>query len=157
MVTHKCQIITVDKYGRLVVRIPTSLNERRLFRQVPSNEAITALLPTARKLLRDQRECLGGSGVAIQSDLASGPNAPILRFLRRAAVRCKGQAAGHTKKVTHEQLRYIYMHSFCSQLCIFINLFQGPSHFGGSRWTGTGEKAATRLLLLGLHLSTIQD
>ncbi len=108
MVTHKCQTITVDMYGRLVIRSPTSLNERRLFHQVPSNETITALLPTARKLLRDQRECLGGGGGAIQNELVSGPNAPMLRFLRRAAARRKAQAAGHTKQPTHERRRYIY-------------------------------------------------
>eukprot|EP01084_Bolivina_argentea_P171140 296506_1 len=105
MVVHKCQIITVDKHGRLVIRSPTSLNERRLFHQVPSNETITALLPTARKLLRDQRECLGGGGGAIQNELVSGPNAPMLRFLRRAAVRRKVQAAGHTKQATDERHR----------------------------------------------------
>ncbi len=96
MVAHKCHIATVDKYGRLVIRSPGSLDEKPLFHQVPSNETIASLLPTARKLLRDQREYLGGGGGggATVSELVSGPNAPMLRFLRRATARRKVQAAG---------------------------------------------------------------
>ncbi len=93
MAAHKNHIATVDTYGRLVIRSPTSLDERRLFRQVPSSETISALLPTALKLLRDQRESCQGGGATL-NELVSSPNAPMLRFLRRPAARREVQASG---------------------------------------------------------------
>ncbi len=126
MTAHKYHIATVDKYGRLVIRSPASLDERRLFRQVPSSETIAALLPTALKLLRDQRECCLGGGATL-NELVSGPNAPMLRFLRRATARRKVQAAEtealmepRFRNKSHNKHEAVERHRYTIKISIFF-------------------------------------
>jgi hypothetical protein len=80
--------ISVDTFGRIVVRVPIRTVEHRLERLSPNEDAVMALVPDAKKMLKEQRERLRRQAA---DESICGPNAPLLRYLRRAAARRFGQ------------------------------------------------------------------